>query len=73
MNIENLIQIFQSEFPDVSEKFTPTTKFRELSDWDSLTAMSILTTIEEQFGVALPENEFKAMQTIEEVYSFLSN
>jgi acyl carrier protein len=72
MNIENLIQIFQSEFPEVSEKFTPATKFRELSNWDSLTSMSILTTIEEQFGATLPEKEFKAMHTIEEVYFFLS-
>jgi acyl carrier protein len=72
MSIENLIQIFQNEFPELKEKFTPATKFRELKNWDSLTAMSILTTIEEQFGTNLPEKDFKAMHTIEEVYLFLS-
>jgi len=72
MNIEKLIQIFQSEFPEVSQKFTPETRFREISTWDSLTAMSILTTIEEQFGVVLAEKDFKLMQTIEEVYSHIS-
>jgi acyl carrier protein len=72
MNIESLIQIFQSEFPEVSQKFTPETRFREISTWDSLTAMSILTTIEEQFVVVLAEKDFKLMQTIEEVYNHIS-
>lgn len=72
MNIESLIQIFQSEFPEVSQKFTQETRFREISTWDSLTAMSILTTIEQQFGVVLTEKDFKLMQTIEEVYNHIS-
>lgn len=72
MNIESLIQIFQSEFPEMSDKFTPETRFREISDWDSLTAMSILTTIEEQFEVIMPEKDFRLMQTIQEVYNYIS-
>lgn len=72
MNIENLIQIFQKEFPEISDLITPQTKFQELSSWDSLTAMSILTTIEEDYGIALSERDFKSMQTIEEVFNHIS-
>ena len=72
MNIESLIQIFQSEFPEMSQEIKPHTKFRQIKDWDSLTEMYILTTIEEQFGIAVVEKDFRLMQTIEEVYIYIS-
>lgn len=43
------------------------TKFRELDTWDSLSFLSILAMIDEEYDVIIEGNDFKKLQTIQDL------
>ena len=47
--------------------------FRELPGWDSMTGMTILLTIEEEYNVKIDPIQFKKLITIEDLYRFVEN
>ena len=57
---------------DVS-KNNADTKFRELGSWDSLTAMAIITMIDEDYGVRIPDQTFKSFNTVGEIYNYVES
>jgi acyl carrier protein len=72
MDLTAFTELLKSEFIDANNiELTPTTKFRDIGSWDSLTGMSINILIEEQFGVIISESEFKACATTTELYQII--
>ena len=52
MEIKEFIQNFADQLDDTdAEVLTPETKFRELDDWSSLAALSIIAMVDEEYGV----------------------
>ena len=50
MTLEEFVQRFAEEFDETPvESFHPATKFRELAEWSSLTALSIISMIDEEY------------------------
>lgn len=49
----------------------PETKFRELGSWDSLTAMAIITMIEDDYKVKIKEDTFKSFKTVDDIYNYI--
>ena len=68
--IEKLAEIFDDT--DVTT-LTPETKFRELEEWSSLSALGVIALADEEFDVELSGNEMKKANTIQELYDLLSN
>lgn len=65
----------EQEFLDVlAETFSPSveiaaeTLFRELEEWSSMQALIVIATIDEHFGVTIPEKEFRKAQTFNHLY-----
>lgn len=48
------------------------TEFRQLSSWDSLTAMAIIAMIDDEYGVKLTNDELKDLKTVGDVYNFVA-
>lgn len=48
------------------------TKFRDLDEWDSLTGMSIILVLEQNYGVKISDDVFKKFNTFLDVFEFLS-
>jgi acyl carrier protein len=48
------------------------TKFRDLSSWDSLTAMAVITMIEDEYGVKINEATFKSFKTVEDIFNYIA-
>lgn len=72
MTIEEFVTLFSEQFVDPSEvAFCPETKFHELSGWTSMTALLVITVIEENFGVLISSDEFRSVQTIQELYDLI--
>lgn len=72
MNVNEFVTLFAEQFdtlPDVA--LTPETKFHELSGWTSMTALLVITVIEENFGVLISSNEFRDTKTIQELYDLI--
>lgn len=47
--------------------------FRDFDSWDSLTGMAIQVMLEDNYGVRLPDETFKSLKTINDIYEFVKN
>jgi acyl carrier protein len=72
MELNEFVAHFAEQFEDTDASvFTPETKFRELEEWSSLLALSIIAMVDEEYDVALKGNEMKAANTIEELFEIV--
>lgn len=66
--LNNFKEILDEE-PNV--EITLDTKFRDLDEWDSLTALSLIAMADEEYGVTITGDEIKEMSTLNEIFSKL--
>jgi acyl carrier protein len=72
MELSEFVKAFAAEFDDTPiEVFTPETKFRELEEWSSLTALSIIAIVDELFDKRLTGADIRSVNTIEELYNLV--
>lgn len=72
MEINEFVKAFAAEFDDTPiEVFAPETKFRELEEWSSLTALSIIAIVDELFDKRLTGADIRSVNTIEELYNLV--
>lgn len=72
MDIKNFIENFADQFEDTDASvFTAETKYRELDEWSSLIALSILAMVDEEYDVQLKGEEMRATNTIQELYDLV--
>ncbi|MBE6270420.1 MAG: acyl carrier protein [Prevotella ruminicola] len=70
MELKDFIQNFAEQFDDTpASEFTAETVFHELDEYSSLIALSIISMVDEEYGVMLSGNEMKAAVTIEDLYN----
>lgn len=69
MEIKKFIQNFADQLDDTDAAvITPETEFRELDDWSSLAALSIVAMIDEEYGVSITSETLKNAKTIQELF-----
>lgn len=70
MEINKFIEHFaeQLEETDATE-LTATTKFRELEEWSSLIALSIIAMVDEEYDVTLKGDDIINAITIEDLFN----
>lgn len=68
--IEKFAEAVEVENP---EALTPETNFRDLEEWSSLAALSIIALADEEFDVELSGNEMRKANTIQELFDIISN
>lgn len=70
MNIEQFIDAFHEQLDDTDRsELTPATRYKELDEWTSLTALSVIAMIDEEAGISLKSDVFKNSTTLEELYN----
>jgi hypothetical protein len=70
MELKDFIQNFAEQFDDTpASEFTAETVFHELDEYSSLIALSIISMVDEEYGIMLSGNEMKAAVTIEDLYN----
>lgn len=73
MDIKEFIQNFADQLDDTdAEVLTPETEFRELDDWSSLAALSIIAMIYEEYSVSIDNETFKNAKTIQDLFYIIS-
>ena len=61
---------FAAQFDDTEESvFTPETRFRELDEWSSLIALSVIAMVDEEYDVTLKGDDIKNSETIADIYN----
>ena len=74
MEINDFIEKFAEIFDDTDvATLSPETKFRELDEWASLSALGIIALADEEFDVELSGNEMRQASTIQELFDLISN
>lgn len=74
MEIKDFIRNFADQFDDTDiNDFAPNTKFRDLKEWSSIIALSVIAMVDEEYDVTLKGDEMKAAQTIEELFNIVKS
>ena len=74
MEINEFIANFADQFDETDASvFTPETKFRELEEWSSLIALSVIAMVDEEYDVTLKGDDMRAAQTIENLYNIVKS
>ena len=72
MELKDFIENFAAQFDDTdASEFKGETKFRELEEWSSLIALSIIAMVDEEYDVTLKGDDMRAANTIEELYQIV--
>lgn len=73
MEIKEFIEKFAEIFDDTDiSTLTPETKFRELEEWSSLSALGVIALADEEFDVELTGNEMRKATTIQELFDLIT-
>lgn len=69
MGLNDFIVKFAEQFDsmDVSD-FSAETRFKELDDWSSITALYIIAMIDENYGVQISGNDIKESETLSDLF-----
>ena len=74
MTLDEFVKAFAAEFDETPEiVFKADTKYRELDEWASLTALSIIALAMEGFGKKITGADLRTCETIEELYNLIQN
>lgn len=71
MLIEDLLEIVKAELPESKDLLTADTHFKQLEEWDSLTGMSIVVLLEENYHVPISDNAFKSFDTFSDIFNYI--
>lgn len=68
--LNEFVELFaeQFDFTDPSS-ITATTAYHDLDEWSSLTGLSVIAMVDEEFDVALKGDDVKQSVTVEDLYN----
>ena len=70
METEKFVNLFAQQFDETAlSTFKLEIKFREIEEWSSLNALSIIAMVDEEYHVKLTGEDIRAARTIEDVYN----
>lgn len=70
--LADFIANFASQFDETEVSlFNADTKFRALEEWSSLTALSIMAMVDEEYHVQLKGDDIRNSQTIEDIFNIV--
>lgn len=69
---EKLTEVFQDVFDDDSIALTDDTTAADIEDWDSLTHITPLATVEEEFGMKFSMKAVQGMKNVGEMVDLIA-
>jgi acyl carrier protein len=68
-NMEEFINHFAEQFDETdSSEFKAKTEFKEIDEWDSMLALTIIAMVDEEYDKTINGDDIKAANTIEELF-----
>ena len=69
MELKDFIANFADQFDDTdASDINATTDFKNLDEWTSLIALSVIAMIDEEYDVAIKGDDIRNSRTIEDLY-----
>lgn len=70
MEMNQFIENFAAQFDDTDASvFTATTNFKDLEEWSSLIALSLIAMVDEEYDVTLKGDDIRNAVTVEDLYN----
>lgn len=70
MELKEFIENFADQFDDTdASEFTPETVFKELDEWSSLIALSVIAMVDEEYDVTVKGDDIRNSRTIEDLFN----
>lgn len=74
MELKEFIENFASQFDDTdASEFKSETVFKELDEWSSLIALSVIAMVDEEYEVTLKGDDIRNSTTIEDLFNVINN
>jgi len=74
MEMKTFLENFASQFDQTDASlFTPSTVFKDLDEWNSLMALSIIAMADEEYSVKLKGDDIRNAITIEDLYNVVKS
>ncbi len=74
MTVQEFVERFSEEFEETPiEQFTADAKFRAFEEWGSLTALSIIAMVDDEFEKRITGADIRSCETIEDLYNLIQS
>lgn len=74
MELNDFIQKFAEQFDDTdANEFKEKTVFKELEEWSSLIALSVIAMIDEEYNVTLKGDDIRNSTTVEDLFNVVKS
>jgi acyl carrier protein len=74
MELQEFIKNFANQFEETdSSVFTKDTVFKNLDEWSSLIALSIIAMVDEEYGVSLKGDDIRSADTLEDLFNIVKS
>lgn len=74
MTLDEFVKAFAAEFDDTPEEsFKADTNYRELDEWGSLVALSIISMVDDEMDKRVTGADLRSCNTIEELYKLIES
>lgn len=74
MEINDFIEKFAEQFEDTDAgDITATTEFKNLDEWSSLIALSVIAMADEEYDVTLKGDDIRGAVTVEDLFNIVKS
>ena len=74
MELTEFIEKFAEQFDETdAAEFRADTEFRALEEWSSLSALSIIAMVDEEYDITLKGDDIKTSETIEDLFNLIQS
>ncbi len=72
MEINHFIKLFSEQFDETpADLFKPEAAYKDFEEWNSLTALSVIAMVDEEFEKRITGADLRSCQTIEELFTLV--
>jgi len=65
--LNQMAELFERNNGDIK----PNDNFREYEEWDSLTSLSLMAMLNEEYDITIPRADFEKMTTLADLYDYI--
>ena len=74
MTLDEFVKAFAAEFDETPEdQFKADTEFKTLEEWGSLTALSIISMVDDNYAKTITGANLREHKTIEDLFNFVAS
>ena len=74
MNLNQFIEYFSDLFDETDPNIiSATTRFKDLEEWSSLLALSVIAMIDEEYDVEFRGDDIRGSNTVEDLYNIVKS